>query len=93
MNYDKIYNGYLAYNYFDGWHWFERFDDAKDNEEVYGLTEEGDDLFSEWSRDASVGYNLYDGRAYGLADRYTHEEIVGRIINDDELSVKIEDYE
>ncbi len=43
--------------------------------DVHELTEIGEGLLSQYYDDLSVGYDLCNGMARGLADRYTREEM------------------
>ena len=43
--------------------------------DVHELTESGEGLLSQYYDDLSAGYDLCNGRAKGLADRYTREEM------------------
>ena len=43
--------------------------------EVHELTKSGEDLLSQYYDDLSVGYDLCNGRAKGLAAQYSREEM------------------
>ena len=57
--------------------------------QAYRLTEEGNDLLDSWYDDYSVGYDLCNGRAKGLARDYSPYQIFEKITNDTRLSVKV----
>ncbi len=52
------------------------------NEDVegYELTDEGLELAEQWREDDSYGYDLYYGRARGLAGQYTQYEMWERLV-------------
>lgn len=78
----KMYIGRTA-EYYDGddgavftpdlWTSSENIDELAG--EVHELTEQGADLLSQYYEDLGAGYDLCNGRAKGLADRYTREEM------------------
>lgn len=50
-------------------------DPSKLEGEVHSLTEEGEALLYRWCDDVSLGYDLRDGKAKGLAAQYSSEEM------------------
>ena len=56
-------------------------DELWDVSEGVIITDEGAELFEEWQDNNSRGYDLCNGRAYGLANQYTKYEIFQHICN------------
>lgn len=58
-------------------------------EGIFELTEEGEELYSQWCEDASVGYDLCYGRAKGLANRYGKKEMWDELTTNAEYSTRV----
>lgn len=59
---------------------------------IYALTREGREIYEEWCDDASVGYNLGNGRMKGLAGEIGGREwdIWNYLTSDSSLSKKVQ---
>lgn len=56
---------------------FEVFED-----DFFAISEEGEEVLEEWQDDSARGYDLCNGRAYGLADRYRGERAIFQHLKD-----------
>lgn len=63
------------------WNWTE--DPNELAGDIHLLNEEGEDLLLGWIDDSSRGYDLCNGRAYGLAASYDKEEIYNKLCYED----------
>lgn len=63
-------------------------DDESNGTPEWELTDEGYDLADQYRDDASHGYDLCFGRAKGLAQKYTEEQMLVKIVTSAEYVTK-----
>lgn len=87
--YDRVF-GRNEWQVFEDDAELERDDEVEYAEEIYDLTESGEEYVREYLEDYSCGYDLCYGRMKGLAAQYTWDKFFNMITNKECFSTKRE---